>query len=435
MFGKLFRRTEKTVSDTETQQSRWFDSTALNDTFNELQSVVRETTSLANSISTQLEHRLHTKELQLTTLLCVLTEAIIITNHSGIIQEWNAGAELLFGHSKDEVIGKPVDIIAKNTRDKEAIRAGFDQTEYSDKSNIHKIKTVRCNHRDGGEILVEISVNIFPDSSNNTHGMIAIIRDVTQRHKERLERDRERLLLDGVVNSTLDVLMVKDGQGRWLLANKAAYALYSFVSADDYYMKTDAEIALSFPHFAESLEECTRTDEEAWRSRRTLRTEEVVTDELGQRQFYDVMKTPIYSDNSHREMLVVAARNITQIKEKREHILVAHRALNASSDIVCITDPNGYIMFANKAFLIKYRFGDVRDVIGKRMSIVKSNATQADTHAQMWQDVTSGKTWEGVIINTDAQGQSITVESTIIPIVDQTLNVSHYICVQKPIDR
>jgi len=437
MFGKLFQRSKQSVSaNTETLEKHWFDSAQLNATFNELQSVVQETTSLANSISTQLESRLHTKELQLTTLLYVLTEAIIIiTDHTGRIQEWNTGAEMLFGYTKDDVIGKSIDIIAHNVTDKEAIRAGFDQTERSEKCNIHRIKTVRCNHKDGTEVLTEISVNVFPDSTNNTQGMIAIVRDVTQQHKEQQAREKERLLLNSVLNAVMDVVMVKTPDGKWILANRAAHVLYNFVDESDYTDKTDAEIAHDFPHFADSLEQCTITDMQAWEQRKTVRTEEVVTDELGQRQYFDVMKTPVYTDHNHKEILVVAARNITQLKEKREHILVAHKALNASSDIVCITDKYGCILFANKAFLVKYRFGDLRDVMGKKMSIVKSDLTPNTVHRQMWQTIQTGKTWEGVVTNTDAQGDLVTVESTIIPIIDQALNVSHYICVQKPIDR
>lgn len=434
MFGNLFRRSKK-AEPVKAQPHSWFDSAQLNATFNELQIVVQETTSLANNISTQLENRLHTRELQLTTLLYVITEAIVITDQSGKIQEWNTGAEMLFGYTKDEAIGQPVVMLAHKADDKEVIRAGFDQTDHSDKCNIHKIRNITCNHKNGTPILAELSVNIFPDTSNNTSGMIAIIRDVTEQHKERQQHEKERALLKCVINSVMDVVMVKDPDGRWLLANKAAHDLYNFVDEDDYLNKTDFEIAKEFPQFAPSLAECIKSDREAWENRRTTRTEEIVPDQMGQRQYFDVMKTPVYSDHSTKGVLVVAARNITQLKEKREHILVAHKALNASSDIVCITDKNGYIMFANKTFLINYRYPDLRDVIGKKMALVRSEMTPLNVHKQMWETITSGKTWEGVLTNMDSRHQPIKVESTIIPIVDQNLDISHYICVQKPIDR
>jgi PAS domain S-box-containing protein len=41
----------------------------------------------------------------------VATHAVIETDADGVIRRWNAGAAAMFGHSTDEALGRPVDLI------------------------------------------------------------------------------------------------------------------------------------------------------------------------------------------------------------------------------------------------------------------------------------------------------------------------------------
>ena len=40
-----------------------------------------------------------------------MTHAIVITDRDGMIVSWDAGAEVLFGHSAAQVVGRPVDMV------------------------------------------------------------------------------------------------------------------------------------------------------------------------------------------------------------------------------------------------------------------------------------------------------------------------------------
>lgn len=436
LFKNLFTRSASQSDPCEKVKVKtpsWYNADVLNTTFNELQSAVKETSALASSISSQLENKLRVTQQQLHTILYVMTEGIVITDHNNIIQEWNTGAEIIFGYSKEEALGQNINIIVADANTLQ-IAQKFDKLNLTENGNINKIKPITCKRKDGSEVLVEMSINSFSDGTDTPPGTIAIMRDVTVAQREIKAREQERKLMVAVLNSISDVVMVKDGGGKWVLANKAAHDLYSFTSERDYVGKTNMELAEDFPYFTESFAECETTDEQAWKLRRTTRTEEVVIDKNEQRQYFDVLKTPIYSDAKHRDILVVAARNITSLREKREHILAAHKALNAASDIIAIADRMGTIIFANKMFMIKYRFADIRDVIGQKMSIIKSDRTTSDVHEQMWKVMLTGKSWEGVIVNCDAMGRDITVDSSILPIVDDRLEVSYFICIQRCID-
>lgn len=431
MWNGFFRRAPAKV---EPVKHALFDSVRLDTTFDELQKAVLETTTLASDISSHLANRLHVTEQALLTVMCVITEGIIITDKNCIIQEWNTGAEIIFGYTAEQAIGQHVCLIVQGDAGRADIRNRFDQSEYSERGNVNRIRPLKCYAKNGEELLVEISINAFPDATSHDPRMIAIVRDITAQHQEHLEREREHRLLSTVIEAISDVVIVRDGDGRWILLNKAAYALYGFHDESQFLMKTNQELAEEYPFFSDHLLHSAETDAEAWTSRRTVRFETEVVDFQNQKQFFDVLKTPIYSKDRHREMLVILARNITNLKEKREHINVAYKALNASSDIVIITDHLGQIQFVNKMFLIKYRFVDMRDVLGQKMSVVRSPKTTLERHKQMWDTITTGKTWEGIITNQDTTGKELTVDSTIIPIIDHTLSAQYYICVQKCID-
>lgn len=430
MWNGFFRRAP--AKSTEPLPHAWFDPKSLDTTFNELQAAVAETTSIASDISAQLENKLQVTEQTLATVMCVITEGIIITDSDCIIRDWNTGAEIIFGYKRDEVIGKHIDILVSHD-DKSAVRSRFDQAEYSEKGNINRIRTMECHSKAGDELLVEISINTFPDSITS-HKMVAIVRDITKQHKEQEIIKQNRLLLSTVIDAVSDVVIVRDGDGKWILLNRAGYNLYGFNHASDFEGRTNAELAEDYPFFADHLTRSAETDNEAWLERRTVRFETDVIDHQNQRQYFDVLKTPIFSPDKKREMLVVLARNVTALKEKREHILVAYKALNASSDMVIITDHEGKIVFVNKMFLIKYRFVDMRDALGQSMSIVRSTKTSDEVHQKLWATIKAGKTWEGIITNVDTAGRELKVQSQIIPIVDQALETSYFISIQKCLD-
>ena len=435
MFGLFKRKTTESVT-VDAPKPHWFDPTMLNATFDQLQQAVTETSSLAANISNQIQNRLQTTEEQLSTILFVVTEGIIIVDYRGIIQEWNTGAEIIFGYKKAEALNKPISALIAASEDCKDIAECFTNIIPSADGNLNRVKPLRCTTKDGSEVLVEVSINSFPSVyANPQPNMIAIVRDVTAQTCEREEREKEHKMLAAVLNATTDLVIIKDPTGRWIRANKAACQAYGFNDVADYQYRTDAELADIFHEHAKGLEECVKTDALAWKGHRTSRSEEVLVDPQGQRQYFDVLKTPVYQDAATtKEMLVVSARNITQLKEKREQINIAYKALNASSDLIVITDRDGRIVFANKMFMIKYRFVDNCDVIGKRMSIVRSSKTSPEQHSIIWSTIKQGKQWEGQIINQDTTGKEVTVDTTIIPIVDANLDTPYYICVQKCVD-
>jgi PAS domain S-box-containing protein len=117
-------------------------------------------------------------------LLESVPDAMVIADEAGIIVHVNGGAERLFGYPRDEVVGKPIEILlpARFRTMHQVHRGGYQAAPRTrpmglglDLSGLRK---------DGGEFDAEISLAPIP--VNGRTCVIAAVRDVTERKK--LER-------------------------------------------------------------------------------------------------------------------------------------------------------------------------------------------------------------------------------------------------------
>ena len=130
-----------------------------------------------------------------------LADAMIFTDRDGLIRVWNSGAEAVFGHRADEIIGKSLDVLIPD-RLRSGHWAGFDTAiETGQLKHMRQSMTTRSIHKDGSDLYIDVSFALVRDDTGLVLGAVAVARDVTDRFKA--ERDaRKRLAeLEARVNS------------------------------------------------------------------------------------------------------------------------------------------------------------------------------------------------------------------------------------------
>ena len=130
-----------------------------------------------------------------------LADAMIFTDRDGLIRVWNSGAEDVFGHRADEIIGKSLDVVIPD-RLRSAHWAGFDTAmETGQLKHVRQSMTTRSIHKDGSDLYIDMSFALVRDDTGVVLGAVAVAREVTARFKA--ERDaRKRLAeLEARVNS------------------------------------------------------------------------------------------------------------------------------------------------------------------------------------------------------------------------------------------
>ena len=138
------------------------------------------------------------------------------------------------------------------------------------------------------------------------------IEKLVQLKTKQLKENEERLRT--LINATPDIICFKDGEGRWVEANKADLELFQLTNVD-YRGKTDLELAnYTHPVFKEAFKTCYQSDEKAWKNKTLIRNEETIPTIDGGKKIFDVIKVPLFHLDGSRKALIVFGRDITQEK-------------------------------------------------------------------------------------------------------------------------
>jgi PAS domain S-box-containing protein len=106
-------------------------------------------------------------------------DVIVSKTLDGIIRSWNEGAERVFGYSAREAIGQPITLVIPEDRHNEEreiltrIRRG---------ERIDHFETVR-RRKDGGLVIVSLTVSPVKDASGEIVGASKIARDITEQKR------------------------------------------------------------------------------------------------------------------------------------------------------------------------------------------------------------------------------------------------------------
>jgi PAS domain S-box-containing protein len=162
---------------------------------------------------------------------------------------------------------------------------------------------------------------------------VAFLREIIAEQEQELIDQRVRLArregeerLRRIIESTPDVVIVKDGENRWLISNGTGLRLFGLTGVD-YAGLTEQELArVATPLVAQSLFECAATNDLAWNTPDGYRYIDRLPCPDGTTCYLDVIKKPVFNPDGSRQMLVVVGRDITDRVLMEEQV----RALNAT---------------------------------------------------------------------------------------------------------
>lgn len=138
--------------------------------------------------------------------------------------------------------------------------------------------------------------------------------------KEELDTTKEQeRRLSTLINSMVDFVNFKDGEGRWIQANDFGLKLFQLENVD-YLGKRDSELAEYSEFYAEALKYCEVSDAETWEKRTITRCEEIVPLPDGTSKIFDTIKVPLFHDDGSREGLVIIGRDITTLRQTEERL-------------------------------------------------------------------------------------------------------------------
>jgi PAS domain S-box-containing protein len=285
-------------------------------------------------------------------------------------------------------------------------------------------------------------ISVIDDVNQQLSDAVLSTTDISQRIIKKLESKVDDLkhkvtereeLLSQVFSTIDDVLLLKDGNGRWKVLNDYGKKFLGIVDRE-YKEKTDIEICTISPKYAEVCDMCVKSDEEAWELGVPLQVEEHSFNASGEEIIFDITKTPIFNEDGSRKHLLVHGKNVTEELNNTKHIRMLLTALNSASDSIMVTDHNHKIIYANDAFCAMHGY-ELIEIIDNNSNMIASGFTSDATYKDMFASILKAKIWSGEMVNQKKDGTLIKSLVTITPVLNGKPEPIYYIGLSRSLER
>ena len=300
-------------------------------------------------------------------LLEIAREAIFTWELDGAISFWNAGAENLYGYSREEAVGRVSHELLRTVHP-------IPLAELKETLRRDGVWDGELRHRtkDGHEVVVESS-QVLVTEADGTQLVLETNRDVTVRHTmEDALRDSERRLA-GVINSAMDAIITVNRAQEIVLFNPAAEKVFRCPAAEAIGRSVDRFIPERFRQ--SHHEHVRRFGETGVTSRQMGALGEIAGVRADGEEF------PIEASISHVEvggeqLFTVILRDVTEKKRAEEHWREAEESVRRSEEhlrlvldtlatFVGVLTPDGTLHRINRASVAVAGLTQ-EDVLGKK---------------------------------------------------------------------
>ena len=121
-------------------------------------------------------------------------DAIIVADAQEKIVLWNPAATRIFGYTASEALGQTLDLIVPE-RQRQRHNEGYSKSMETGTTRYGtSLLKVPAKHKDGSTLSIAFTVGMLFDAQQKANGVVAIIRDETERFAE--ERALKRRLAD-----------------------------------------------------------------------------------------------------------------------------------------------------------------------------------------------------------------------------------------------
>ncbi len=354
-------------------------------------------------------------------LLAAAQDAILATDLNFKITYWNRSAEKLYGWKAEEVLGKRIDEIVKmRMTTKERLRIRKIATE----KGFWRGEVIQFN-RQGEELVIDMSIGLMHDSEGKPVAIVGINRDISEKRKFEEALKASEASYRGLFNSVKEAIYIQAEDGSFLDVNEGAEKMYGYPRS--YFIgKSPVDVAAPgkndmhkvFEHF-----------------RKALQGEPQQFEFWGRRSNGEAFpkNVRLYKGQYFGQNVVIAlAQDITEQKRVEERLRELTDAIEQSPVSVIITDLEGKIEYVNPKFTQVSGY-EYSEVIGEKPNILKSGLMPQKVYEEIWSTISSGKVWQGELLNKRKDGTLFWEYARISAIKNEKGEIQHYLAIKEDI--
>ncbi|MDR5657309.1 PAS domain S-box protein [Halodesulfurarchaeum sp. HSR-GB] len=367
--------------------------------------------------SLALQSEFQTVQTKFRRLFESIRDAIVVVNTDREIVNCNQAFTDLFGYQFSEIEGQPVHQIFEKAREYQDLVAEFEGEV--DDSGV--VPAVSYETKSGAVFPGETRISRLRDEFGAGQGHIAIIRDVS----ERLERQRELKRYEAAVEGSSDMLVALDREGAVVFANEQYRNLLGV--SDDIAGTHLREL------LGDDIYETAKTYLQQALDGESVKYDRVQPDRNGDPRTLSVHYYPLREGQTEEITGVFASiRDISERENREQKLRKFKQAVDAAGHAVYMTDPDGYITYANAAFEDITGYSPT-EAIGRNPRILKSGEMSADYYEALWNTVTEGGIWEEEVLNETKGGETYPAHQTIAPVTNRDGDIEGYVAIQTDI--
>ena len=247
-------------------------------------------------------------------------------------------------------------------------------------------------------------------------GLISI-DDITKRKQteDKLIKSEERFR-KMFKNHGAIMFLIDPESGQIVDANHAAQVFYGY---------SHQELCALKIHDINQLSKV-EVDKEIQNIKNKLRNTFILPHKLknGQIRTVEVRSTPIEINN--KKILFSIIQDITERKQAEAELTKLSTAVTQSPSIIAITDTDGKLEYVNPKFT-KITGYSQEELIGQNLRILKSEEHSDKMYKELWETISSGKTWRGEFHNKKKSGELYWEMAYISPIFDAKGKIINYL--------
>lgn len=138
---------------------------------------------------------------------------------------------------------------------------------------------------------------------------------------------------------------------------------------------------------------------------------------------------PMHDQHAQVMGTVSAMYDVTDLVNSTRVTSEISRAFDACTDAVILTNRRNEITYVNAEFCRLYGFSR-EELMGAQPSVLKSGVHTTEFYQHMWDTITAGNTWHGVMIDHARLHRSVTAPTTIVPILNGAHTPVAYLCIK-----
>ena len=236
---------------------------------------------------------------------------LVISDANRIVVFANIAVTKITGYAMDEIVGHSLGSMLQGPLTDlstiEMMRANLNAQKSFSTEVINY-------HKQGYPYWVQLDVTPLYDELGELLGFMAVQTDINQRKQAELALMRQSKLLRTVIDEMTDVLVLKDDQGRFLLANKVVADLYgttpeAMIGKDDADFGVPAEQSEFFRQNVLSI---------MARGEAEVVNEESFDALSGQKRYFKSIKKPFKDEQGNNQILVIAHDMTADVEAQKQ---------------------------------------------------------------------------------------------------------------------